>query len=159
MIFKKEIRKPILALLFLSLGGWMLHVRIHSITANLANFVPFFLGLVDIIVTPQLFNHKKTVIIAYLFNGLGVIIGAIAMATFSLSALPAPLTFTGIIFRTLLADIFILFPKLFIGQIILSHFYPAGLGRLFTTSWWVRHLCYFSIVYLLGHLLWRSSVG
>jgi len=155
MIFKKEIRKPILALLFLSLGGWMLHFRIHSITANPSNFVPFFLGLIDIIVTPQLFNHKKTVIIAYLFNGLGVIIGAIAMATFSLSALPAPLTFTSIIFRTLLADIFILFSKFFIGQIILSHFYPHGLGRLFTTSWWIRHFCYLTAVFSLGHFLWR----
>jgi hypothetical protein len=155
MLFKKEIRKPILALLFLSLGGWMLHFRIHHISANPSNFVPFFLGLVDIIITPQLFNHKRTVLIAYLFNGIGVIIGAIAMATFSLSALPDPLTFTSIIFRTLLADILILFSKLFIGQMILSHFYPAGLGRLFTPSWWVRHFCYLSIVFALGHFLWR----
>jgi hypothetical protein len=155
MIFKKEIRKPILSLLLLSLGGWMLHFRIHSISANPSNFVPFFLGLVDIIITPQLFNHKKTVIIAYLFNGVGVIIGAIVMATLSLSALPAPLTITSIIFKTTLADILILFSKLFIGQVILSHFYPNGLGRMFTTSWWIRHFCYLSIIYSVGHFLWR----
>lgn len=155
MIFKPEIRKPILELMFLSLGGWMLHFRVHPITTNSSNFLPFLLGLVDIIITPQLFNHKKTVIIAYLFNGLGVIIGAIAMATFSLSALPDPLTISSVIFRTTLADILILFPKLFIGQMVLSHFYPAGLGRLFTPSWWVRHFCYLSIVFALGHFLWR----
>jgi hypothetical protein len=155
MIFKKEIRKPILALLILSLGGWMLHFRIHAISDDPSNFVPFFLGLVDILITPQLFNYKKTVIIAYLLNGLGVIIGAIAMATFSLSALPDPLTFTSIIFRTILADILILFSKLFIGQIILLHFYPTGLGRFFTPSWWIRHFCYLTVVYSLGHFLWR----
>jgi hypothetical protein len=155
MIFKKEIRKPILALLILSLGGWILHFRIHTISTNPSNFVPFILGIIDIIITPQLFNHKKTVIIAYLFNGLGVIIGAIAMATFSLSALPDPLTFTSIIFKTTLAHILILFSKFFIGQIIFLHFYPNGLGRMFTTSWWMRHFCYLTIIYSLGHFLWR----
>ncbi|MGB8657146.1 MAG: hypothetical protein WCE90_05110 [Candidatus Zixiibacteriota bacterium] len=155
MIFKPEIRKPILELMFLSLGGWMLHFRVHPITANSSNLLPFFLGLVDIIITPQLFNHKKTVIMAYLFNGLGVIIGAMAMVTFSLSALPDPLTISSVIFRTTLADILILFPKLFIGQMVLSHFYPGGLGRMFTPSWWVRHFCYLSLVFALGHLLWR----
>jgi len=155
MIFKKEIRKPILTLLFLSLGGWMLHFRIHPISANPLNFVPFFFGLFDVLITPQLFNYKKTVVIAYLFNGLGVIIGAITMAAFSLSALPAPLTFTSVIFKTTLADILILFPKLFIGQMILSHFHPAGLGRMFTTSWWIRHFFYLSAVFSLGHFLWR----
>jgi hypothetical protein len=155
MIFKKEIRKPILGLLFLSLGGWMLHFRIHPLLANPSNYLPFFFGLAGIIITPQLFNHKKTVIIAYLFNGLGVIIGSIAMATFSLSALPDPLTFTNIIFKTTLADILILFPKLFIGQIVLLHFYPSGLGRMFTPGWWIRHFFYLTAVFSLGHSLWR----
>ena len=155
MIFKKEIRGPILALMFLSLGGWMLHFRIHHISANPSNFVPFLLGIFDVLITPQLFNYKKTVVIAYLFNGVGVILGAITMAVFSLSMLHQPLTFTGIIFQTLLADIFILSSKLFIGQIILSHFYPAGLGRMFTTSWWIRHFFYLTIIFSLGHFLWR----
>ena len=155
MLFKKEIRKQILALLLLSLGGWMLHFRIHQITNNPSNFVPFVFGLVNILVTPQLFNYKKTVILAYWVNGIGVIIGAITMATLSLSSLPDPLTFTSIIFKTTLAHILILFAKLFIGQTILSHFYPAGLGRLFTPFWWLRHFCYLSAVFALGHFLWR----
>ena len=155
MIFKKEIRGPILALLFLSLGGWMLHFRIHHISVNPSNFVPFILGLFDVLIMPLLFNYKKTAIIAYLFNGVGVIIGAIAMATVSLYALPEPLTFTSVIFKTTLADILILFSKLFIGQVILSHFYPAGLGRMFTLSWWIRHFIYLTAVFSLGHFLWR----
>lgn len=155
MLFKKEIRGPILALMLLSLGGWMLHFRIHHISAHPANFVPFLLGILDVLITPQLFNYKKTVILGYLFNGVGVILGAIAMATFSLYTFPAPLTFAGVIFKTMLGDILILSSKLFIGQVILSHFYPAGLGRMFTTSWWIRHFCYLSVIFSLGHFLWR----
>lgn len=155
MIFKREIRGPIWALLFLSLGGWMLHFRIHHVSGNPSNFVPFFFGLVGVIVTPQLFNHRKTVVIAYLLNGAGVIIGTIAMAAFSLSGLPHPLTLTGVIFRTTLADIFILLPKLLLGQMILLHFHPQGLGRMFTTGWWTKHFVYFSIAFSLGRLLWR----
>jgi hypothetical protein len=155
MLFKKEIQKPILALVFISLGGWILHFRTHPITADADNLLPFFFGLVDVIITPILFNHKKTVIIAYLINGIGVIIGSIAMATFSIYRFTEPVTLSSIIFRTMLSDILILFSKLFIGQVILSYFYPAGLGRLFTTSWWVRHFCYFSIIFALGHFLWR----
>jgi hypothetical protein len=155
MIFKKEIAGPIVGLLLLSLGGWMLHFRIHPISANPSYFVPFFLGLANVIIMPQLFNHKKTVIIAYLFNGAGVIIGAITMTLFSLYHLPDTLTFTGIIFKTTLPDILILLPKLFLGQMILLHFYPTGLGRMFTSGWWVRHFFYFSIAFSLGHFLWR----
>ena len=165
MIFRKEIRGPIIGLLVLSLGGWLLHFRVHPITANTSNFVPFFVGLVridrhrlddvGILATPLLFNHKKTVIVAYLFNGLAVLIGTLGMATFSLYHLPDSLTLTNLIFRTMLGDILILFSKLFVGQVILTHFYPAGLGRMFTVGWWIRHFFYFSIAFSLGHFLWR----
>jgi hypothetical protein len=155
MLLRKEIRKPIIALIFISLGGWMLHFRAHPITADADNFLPFIIGLIDIIITPILFNHKKTVIIAYLINGTSVIIGSIAMATFSIYRFTVPVTLGNRIFRTMLSDILILFSKLFIGQAILSYFYPAGLGRLFTTSWWIRHFCYFSVIFALGHFLWR----
>jgi hypothetical protein len=133
----------------------MLHFRIHNISVNPSNYVPFLLGLFDVLIIPQLFNYKKTVIIAYLINGVGVIIGTLVMADFGLDALSQPLTFTSVIFKTTLADILILFSKLFIGQVILSHFYPAGLGRLFTLSWWIRHFVYLTAVFSLGQFLWR----
>ena len=153
MRLKKEIKNYILALLFLSIGGWLLHLRAHPISGNPANFIPFIFGLLNITIVPFLFNYKRTAIIAYLFNGIGVIIGIIVMVTFSLSALPNPLTVENIILKTTLANIIILFPKLFIGQMILSFYYPAGLGRMFTTGWWVRHSCYLAIVFILGHSL------
>ena len=97
MLFKKEIRKPIIALIFISLGGWMLHFRAHPITADADNLLPFFFGLVDVIITPILFNHKKTVIVAYLINGISVIVGTIAMATFSIYRFSVPVTLGNII--------------------------------------------------------------
>lgn len=155
MLIKKELKKPILALILLSLGGWIFHFRIHPISENPSYSIPFIFGIVNIIITPLLLNYKKTVVIGYLINGFGVIIGTITMAHLSISGLPQQLTFTGIIFKTTLSDIFILLPKLLIGHVILLHFYPTGMGRMFTPSWWVRHFAYLTIIYSLGHSLWR----
>ena len=155
MLFQKEIRKPILALMLISLGGWMLHLRAHPLSTRAVDFLPFLLGLVDIVITPVLFSYRKTVVVAYLINGIGVIIGSIGMAVFSLYHLVEPVTLGSILFKTMLSDILILLAKLFIGQLILSHYYPSGLGRLFTPFWWVRHFCYLSIVFAIGHFLWN----
>ena len=155
MLFIKELKNPILAIMLLSLGGWSLHFRIHPVSVSPSHFVPFVYGLVSFLVVPFLLNSKKTVIIGYLFNGFSVIVGTILMAHLSLSDLPQPFTITAIFFRTTLADIFILLPKLIIGQIILYHYYPNGLGRLFTAVWWMKHFCYFAIVYSAGHFLLR----
>jgi hypothetical protein len=155
MLFQKEIRKPILALMLISLGGWMLHFRAHPLATRAVDYFPFLLGLVDIIITPVLFNYRKTVIVAYLVNGIGVILGSIGMAVFSIYHFAGPVTLSSILFKTMLSDILILFSKLFIGQLILSYYFPSGLGRLFTPFWWVRHFCYLSIVFAVGHFLWN----
>ena len=155
MIFKKEIEKPIFALLLISISGWMFHLNRHWVLENPANFVPFILGILMIFAVPILLNFKQTYLIAYLTNGFSVIIGAVLMATFSLSRLKFPIAFSDIFIRTLFGDIIILSSKLFIGQMILHHYHPNGLGRLFTAWWWIRHFVYFTIVFLIGHLLWR----
>jgi hypothetical protein len=155
MLFQKEIRKPILALMLISLGGWMLHLRAHPLATRAVDYLPFLLGLVDIVITPVLFNYRKTVVVAYLINGIGVIIGSIGMAVFSIYHFAGPVILSSILFKTMLSDILILLSKLFIGQLILSYYYPTGLGRLFTPFWWVRHFCYLSIVFAVGHYLWK----
>ena len=155
MLFQRQIRRYIYALFLLSLGGWMLHFRIHPIRENPSNFLPFILGILNILVAPVMFNYKKTVVIAYCINGVGVIIGTITMVHLSLSALPHPLTVSNILFKTMIANVLILFAKLPIGHSILMHFYPSGIGRMFTPGWWVRHFCYFTVIYTLGHFLWR----
>lgn len=155
MILKKEIRKDILALFFISLGGWCLHVRIHSVSDSPSNFAPFLSGLVSFLAVPILLSHRRTVLVGYLLNGFSVIIGSVLMAHFSLSSPPDTLSIGSILFQTTLADIFILMAKLFVGQSILLHYYPNGLGRMFTAAWWARHFCYFSVVYSIGHFLLR----
>jgi len=155
MLFKKEIRKPILTLILLSAGGLLLHLRIHPFWQSPSYYLPFVSGLLSILIIPILFNSKKTVIIAYLLNGIGVLVGIIAMTYFSLSGLPSPLTPANILLGTTLANSVILFSKFFLGKTILLYFYPTGLGRFFNSWWWTRHFFYFLLALSLGHFLWR----
>lgn len=161
MIFKKEIEKPILALVFLSIGGWLLHTRVHAVSFDAANpsnpafLVPFIVGLLNIVATPILLGYRKTVVVGYLTNGIGVIIGTLTMATLSLYHRPTPLTVSSIFLKTMLGDILLLFPKLFIGQMVLLHYFPHGMGRMFTAWWWTRHFVYLGIIFTLGHFIWR----
>ncbi|MDD4858294.1 MAG: hypothetical protein PHD74_09355 [Candidatus Krumholzibacteria bacterium] len=160
-MIRKEIRLPVLAIVLLSFGGWLLHVRIHPVSfdpaspSNPAFFVPFIVGLLGIVAVPLLLNFRSTFVVGYLMNGIGVIIGTLAMTAFSVDKLPSPLTPQGILTGTLLADILILFPKLFLGQVVLLHYYPNGMGRMFTAFWWTRHFVYLGVVFALGAILWR----
>ena len=161
MKFVKETRLLVLALVFLSLGGWLLHLRIHSLpvgpdgSTNPANWIPFVIGLLNIVVAPILLCYARTVIVGYLMNGISVIIGTILMTTFSLSRLPDPLGFGGLVLNTTFADTMILFGNLFVGQQILLHHHPRGMGRMFTLGWWTRHFIYLSVVFTIGHFIWR----
>ena len=155
MIFEKEIKQHIISLFLLSLGGLLLHLRIHPFDENPTNLIPFIFGVANISLAPFFFNFKKTFLLAYLINGFGVILGTITMITFSISGFTQPITLSKILLRTTLADVFILLPKLFLAQRILYFFYPTGVGRMFIAWWWVRHFCYVTIIFLLGYLLWR----
>lgn len=158
MIFQKQIEKPVLSLMFLSIGGWLLHLKIHppfGDAVNPANLIPFCLGLLNILVVPIGFNSKKTAIPAYLINGVSVVVGSILMAHLALPRIIQSPNLMTIFVSSTLPDIFLLLPKLFLGQIILQHYYPSGLGRMFTAFWWVKHFVYLSLVYFLGHLLGR----
>ena len=155
MQIKREIRNDILALFAISLGGWLMHWRIHPVSSNPFNLIPFIFGIVNTIVVPCLMNIKKTVIIGYLINGVGVILGSIVMVHFSLAAVPPKVTISWLLLRTTFAYVAILIAKLFIAQNILKTYYPGGLGRFFTTIWWIKHFLYFTVAYCLGYLLGR----
>jgi len=151
----RQVLNLIVTLFFISLGGWLLHLRVHPTSDNPAHFVPFIFGLLNVFVVPILFFFKPTALLAYLINGFGVILGTITMAAFSLFALSQPITVSELILKTTLADIFILFPKLMLGQMIFKQFYPAGMGRLFTPFWWLKHFGYVTMIYALGVYLGR----
>lgn len=160
---KKETTGLILALALVSLGGWLLHFRIHPVVPDAAgirearNFVPFSVGLVSILLVPVLLWLRRTLILGYLLNGMGAVTGTVLMTYFSLTMLRHPVTLAGIFTGTILADVFIAFAKLFIGQRILLTYLPSGMGRMFTGWWWTRHFVYISVIFTLGHFIWRQS--
>ena len=57
------------ALIVLSVGGFLLHVRIHPFAQNSSNIVPVISCLLSIIVVPLLFSLKKTISYGYVLNG------------------------------------------------------------------------------------------
>jgi len=157
-VIKKEIRLPVYAIVILSFGGWLLHLRIHPVSFDPADpkaFVPYIAGIVAIAVVPFLLNSARTFVAGYLINGMSVVIGTVGMASLSIAKLPSPLTFHTILTGTMLGDILLLFPKLFLGQMVMAHYHPNGMGRLFTPFYWTRHFIYLGAIFALGHFIWR----
>lgn len=131
-MFKREIRGPIAALVLLSLGGFLLHVRIHPPAQSVFNWLPAVVTGFNVLVLPFLFSSARTVAWAYLFNALTVVVGTVAMAWWSATTWdPAavPLTALNLVLRSTLPDIAILAARLPIGHTILRHFRPLPLAR------------------------------
>jgi len=155
----------LVALVTLSLGGFLLHVRIHPVSQNSSNLIPLISGALSILVIPLLFSFKKTIEYGYVLNGLLAIVGTIGMAHFSIVHWPAPATLGSIILKTTLADILIVWSKFFIGKALFDlEFYgydprQAKKGKTYrypNLGWWMVHLVAISLVYLLGNLVWRQ---
>jgi hypothetical protein len=165
MTQKQNIRILLIAgLVAASLGGWLLHLRIHSPEESPVNFIPFIAGLISIVVLPALFFSKKTLAYAYVINGMIVIIGIITMGHVSLMRLPEQVTFAAIILGSLLADIILLFTKFLFGKALFelemfkSMDAAARHGRIWrypNMGWWWVHLFALSVVYAAGNLLWN----
>ncbi len=163
MVQKQKLRLLLVAgLFFVSLGGWMLHVRIHPLLKLAANYVPFIAGLMSITAVSAMFLFRKTVAYAYVINGMLVIIGTITMTHFSLAHPPEHTTFYTIMFNTLFPDIVVLFTNFMLGkalfelEMLKNEETRARQGRFFrypNMGWWFVHLVSLSAVYLLGHLL------
>jgi len=152
------------ALVAMATGGFMLHTRIHPIAQNPSSLVPLCAGILSIVVVPLLFLSGRTMAYGYVLNGFLAIIGTVVMAHFSLVHWPVPATLENILIKTLLADILILWGKFFVGKALfeletfgydrnrpktgLTYRYP-------NMGWWTIHLVAISLVYALGHILWR----
>ncbi|MGD0784192.1 MAG: hypothetical protein ABR969_00045 [Sedimentisphaerales bacterium] len=151
-------------LLVMSIGGLLLHSRIHPVSANYSNLVPAISGVLAILVVPLLFCFKRTIAYGYVLNGFLVIVGTITMAHFSIAHWPNPVTVKAILLTTTLADILILWGKFFIGKALfdLEFFgYDAtrekkGVSyRYPNMGWWFIHLIAVSLIYYIGYMLWR----
>lgn len=165
MTIRTYVRSQLLvALIILSLGGFLLHLRIHPISKNTSNLIPVVSGILSLIVIPVFFYFKKTIAYGYVLNGFLVIVGTIGMTHFSIMHRPDSLTVRSILMMTTLGDILILWCKFFIGKALFDlEFYGyddsrTKKGRTFrypNMGWWWVHLAGASLVYSLGNLLWR----
>ena len=164
MTQKKNIQVLIIvALVFISLGGWLLHLRIHPPFEEGHNLIPFIAGLASVLIIPLMFLFSGLVQYAYVLNGFIVIIGTITMAHFGLAHIQGPVTIESLVFRTPFPDIVMLFTKFFIGKALFD------LNRMVSTEaphsglffrypnmgWWYVHFVAVSVVYAAGHFLWK----
>ena len=155
---KGSIRGELASLVLLSIGGLLMHWRYHPIPlpgapASHANIVPFVLGLAGVIAVPLLLSREKTWLTGYLINGFAVITGTVMMGYLGISGWSGLPGIDTVIFDSMLPVILLSIPKLIIGQRILYHYRPLGMGRMFTPLWWTRHFFYVSAVFTTGKLL------
>ena len=156
----------ITAFILVTLGGFLLHTRVHPLAANPGNYIPFFAGLFSLLVLSFMFSFKKTIPYAYILNGMLVIIGTIAMAHFSIARWKGGITLENLILKSLFGDILILWTSLYIGKLIfdLEITRPENLEsdrqkgsflRYPNMGYWAVHTFALSAVYTLGHFLWK----
>jgi hypothetical protein len=154
----------LLGLVALSVGGFFLHLRIHPIAKNPANIVPIVSGLLGTVIVPLLFLSRKLISYGYVINGIEAIIGTVVMAHYSIVHWPTPATPIAVLLHTLLADILVLWAKFFSGKALFDlEFYGYDQSRVMkgktyrypNYGWWFIHLGTISLIYYLGHLLWR----
>ncbi len=162
---KKMVKETLIAsLFFLALGGWLLHLRIHSPVKGAGYFIPFIAGILSAFCLPFLFCFRRTLAFAYVVNGFLVIIGTITMAHFSIFNFKVPITAANIILTTTLADIMVLWGKFSVGKALFDLEYLKSdtdvvtKGRFFrypNLGWWWAHLIALTTVYTLGKILWK----
>lgn len=154
----------IAALMAVSLGGLLLHLRIHPPFALAQHLIPFIAGIISIVVLSAMFLSKKTLAYAYVINGMIVIIGIITMAHFSMMNPPKHISFKTIIIGTLFADIVVLCTKFFLGKALFeiemlktidAHVRRGRFWQYPNMGWWGVHFLALSLVYSMGNLLWK----
>jgi hypothetical protein len=127
-MFRKEVRGLIWVYFFISLGGLLLHLRIHQPGDTMFNWVPAIFGAVNAFVLPFLFNHPVTVAWAYLFTWATVATGTVTMAYFSIVTWAMPVTVKNVIMLSTLPDILILLAKLPLAHRILRGYRSDGVA-------------------------------
>jgi hypothetical protein len=155
----------ILAIFFLALGGWLLHLRIHPIAKDAENYIPLVAGFISVIVIPVLFIFRSTISFAYLLNGITVIIGTITMAHFSIENHPQVWTLQTILLGTCLPDILMLWGKFAVGKALFdldpvinrpdAQISNDRFFRFPNVGFWFVHLVTLTAVYIIGGYLWK----
>ena len=109
--FRREIPASLSALFLISLGGLLLHLRIHPLHVSAVNWVAVVSGALTTVVVPVLFVFRRTVPWAYLLTVASVVVGTVGMAWFSVHHWTLAVNLENIVLQSTLADILILLAK------------------------------------------------
>lgn len=156
----------ILALVAISIGGLLLHLKIHPIfiegILEWAHLIPVSIGILNAVIIPCLFLKKNTADLAYLLTGMSVIFGIVTMSHLSIANWQGEVSIIKILFNTTLADSLILLSKFFIAKEIFESYYPQRTKlnckfpqalRFLLPGWWLVHFIGIAVVYSLGVFL------
>lgn len=124
-MFREEVRAPILGFFFMSLGGLLLHLRIHPLEKSAFNWIASGFPLVNACVLPFLFNRPTTVAWAVLFTWATVGTGTVGMAYHSVTTWKEPVTLANLVLKSTLPDILILWGKLPLALMIYRTLRPG----------------------------------
>ena len=146
------------ALLALSLGGWLLHDRIHPLKTAPVMVIPLIAASVDVVVVTLLFLSRTTAKLGYLLNGLFVIYGITIMTDFGLArggdmGLVRALT-------AMSGDCVVLFGDFMVGKVLFDGYWAEARAdvkpwHFLAPVWWLAHFILIPTVYVLGRVLWK----
>jgi len=125
-VFQRNVRGLIWVYSFISLGGLLLHLRIHPVTDSMFNWVAAGFAAGNAFLLPFLFNSPATVAWAYLFAWATVVTGTVAMAYHSIITWELPVTIKTVVMNSTFPDILILLAKLPLAHKILRIHLPDG---------------------------------
>ncbi len=123
-MFAPDVRAPILAFFLISLGGLILHLRIHPPGESVFFLLPSLVAALNVLVLPLLYAWPALAPAAFLLTAATVAIGTLGMSYFSAVTWLGPLDPWSLISKSTVPDILVLMAKLPLGWIILARQRP-----------------------------------
>jgi hypothetical protein len=146
------------ALVALSVGGWLLHSRIHPLKTSPVMVVPIVAAWADTVVVTLLFLSRRSARLAYLLNGLLVIYGITIMTQFGLARTSGMGSFSGL--TAMAGDCAILFADFMVGKALFDGYFAeerVGVRPwiFLAPGWWLVHFVLIPAVYVVANTFWR----
>ncbi len=118
-MWPEKIKFPVFGLFCMTLGGFLLHYRVHPPSKDAFNLIGVLFPLFNTLILPFMFLNRRTMTWAYLINATSVVVGVSVMTWFSVANWNEPISFYTILFHSTLADSLILMGKLPLAHAIL----------------------------------------
>ena len=126
---QQSVKLLIIAHICISLGGFLIHLRLHPPGQSLYFWWAAPVSAFSVIVLPFLFAGRSTVGWGYMLNAGTVLIGLVGMAYFSVLKAVWPMTLSFIFRDSLLPYMFVLLAKLAIAHVILVEMHSQSIQR------------------------------